>query len=431
MLLFSHIKSLSTSFRAQSKSTFLFQNHLPTYSINNSGDAIKGKLMSDKTYVKCAISNILREGDYTCTIEVGSNKVKVNLILDTGSSVLAIHSHKYDPSKDSYAELTKLAQSISYNSGAWSGAIIKTNIQITASKAQLDSAPIAVVDSTQGDMFGEADGILGLAYQNLDTAYLMPEQTWPQSSTPEQLTKGIKKTITPFFTQLIKQNDIANKFAFVTQRSRISHALDDPKSDPLNWGYFIMGECEQCTDLYQGEFKSIKVVHDKFYNTNLLSIQVSNTKPISIPAIEWSQQTNSNSIVDSGTNSILLAPEVFQALVTEISSNNALNKGSALSLGVAMMNELDINTWPDLTFTFEGPEGETPLTLKPDTYWQENNPAAGVAKCVLKSTGGPDVNILGLPLLNNHFTIFDRSADDGLGVIRFAALTNNAKVNKI
>ena len=194
-----------------------------------------------------------------------------------------------------------------------------------------------------------------------------------------------------------------------------------------------MGACEQCTDLYQGEFKSIKVVHDKFYNTNLLSIQVGNTKPIKIPSIEWSQQTFSNSILDSGTNSILLSPEVFQALVTKISSSNSAEKGSALSLGVAMMYELDIKNWPDLTFTFEGPEGETSLTLKPNTYWQENNPAAGVAKCVLKSTGGPDVNILGLPLLNKHFTIFDRSADDGLGEIRFAELAYNAntQVNKI
>lgn len=390
--------------------------------------------MSDKTFIKCTITNTLREGDYTCVMEVGSGTVKVNLILDTGSSVLAVHSHKYNPSNDSHAEFTHLAQSISYNSGAWSGAIIKTSLKIASSKkAQLDSAPIAAVDSTEGDMFGEADGILGLAYQSLDTAYLMPEQTWPQSNTPKPLTKGVKTTITPFYTQLIKQNSLENKFAFVTQRSRISHVLDDPKSDPLNSGYFIMGACEQCTDLYQGEFKSVKVVHDKFYNTNLLSVQVGNTKPINIPSVEWSQQTSSNSIVDSGTNSILLSPEVFQALVTKISSSNSAEKGSTLSLGVAMMNELDIKSWPDLTFTFEGPEEETSLILTPETYWQENNPAAGVAKCVLKSTGGPTVNILGLPLLNNHFTIFDRSASDGLGLIRFAALPNNAsaKVNKL
>ena len=180
--------------------------------------------MSDKTYVKCAISNILREGDYTCAMEVGSDKTKVNLILDTGSSVLAVHSHKYNPSNDSLAEFTKLAQSIVYNSGAWSGAIIKTSLQIATSETRLNSAPVALVDTTEGDMFGEADGILGLAYQSLDTAYLMPEQTWPQSSTPEQLAKGIKTTITPFYTQLIKQKTLENKFALVTQRSRISHA---------------------------------------------------------------------------------------------------------------------------------------------------------------------------------------------------------------
>lgn len=382
--------------------------------------------MSIKGVVKLPISNILRDGDYTCVMEVGANNVNVNLILDTGSSVFAIHSDRYNPTKDSDAKLTKLAQTITYHSGSWSGAVINTRIQPDKNhpQASLKSVPLSVVYAEQDNIFGNADGILGLAYQTLDNAVLMPETTWPQHYTKEQLAKGETHSITPYFTQLETENSIANKFAFVTQRSRISYASKDPKTDPLNWGYFIMGECEQCTDLYSSHFETINVLHDKFYNTHLKSIQLGDASPIKIPPMAWSNQPNSNSIIDSGTNSILLSPDIFEKVVLSLPSHNNQNWGSTLQLGVAMMNEIDIKSWPTLTFLFDGPDGDVSLMVKPETYWQENNPAAGIAKCVLKSTQGPEMNILGLPLFNNYFTLFDRSAGNGLGVIRFATLSN-------
>jgi hypothetical protein len=44
------------------------------------------------------ITNMYMNGDYTGQIFVGPSQVPRNVILDTGSSALALDGHKYQPS---------------------------------------------------------------------------------------------------------------------------------------------------------------------------------------------------------------------------------------------------------------------------------------------------------------------------------------------
>jgi hypothetical protein len=63
-----------------------------------------------------------------------------------------------------------------------------------------------------------------------------------------------------------------------------------------------------------------------------------------------------------------------------------------------------------------------PLTVAPQTYWQADSPAPGQAS--FRITGPlseANQSNLGLPLLNNYFTVFDRSAG-AQGVIRLAPI---------
>jgi hypothetical protein len=62
--------------------------------------------------------------------------------------------------------------------------------------------------------------------------------------------------------------------------------------------------------------------------------------------------------------------------------------------------------------------------VTPETYWQTNAPKPGYATAVLFGDNGQGggQSILGLPLMNNYFTIFDRSVDKGLGAISFAPI---------
>ena len=79
--------------------------------------------------------------------------------------------------------------------------------------------------------------------------------------------------------------------------------------------------------------------------------------------------------------------------------------------------------WPNITFTLQGPNGDVSLTVTPSSYWQVDFPAPGQAFAVIggQQSGGPNQSILGLPLMNGYYTVFDRSTDAN-GVIQFAPI---------
>ena len=86
------------------------------------------------------------------------------------------------------------------------------------------------------------------------------------------------------------------------------------------------------------------------------------------------------------------------------------------------MNALDLNLWPDLIFTFIG-ENEEPVELicPPTHYWQINTPSKGKAcfKVLSQLPNWPNQSIIGLPLITNYYTVFDRGVEN-TGVIKFA-----------
>jgi hypothetical protein len=90
------------------------------------------------------------------------------------------------------------------------------------------------------------------------------------------------------------------------------------------------------------------------------------------------------------------------------------------------MSKLNLASWPTLTFVLEGALGsDVTLQVAPQTYWQTNSPKAGYATLVLYTGDSP--SILGLPLMNNYFTVFDRSVDKGLGVVGFATINTTSR----
>ena len=64
------------------------------------------------------ITNVYMAGDYTGRILVGPEQRPMNVILDTGSSALALDGHKYRPDLTRGDKSTDLAQTDSYGEGA-------------------------------------------------------------------------------------------------------------------------------------------------------------------------------------------------------------------------------------------------------------------------------------------------------------------------
>jgi hypothetical protein len=401
--------------------------------------------------VRIPISNVYAEGDYTAQLNIGSQNVAVNLIMDTGSSTLAVKQGKYKAAADKHLKPSAYAQDVTYGTGGWAGPVVTTTITMGTAKSTvtLQNSPMAIADDQQPSNFGAADGILGLAYNALNNAYNLsnylhqrevnPAVTFPwpfPTSTSSALlaqlqqlfSKMPQEDIPPYFTEIESKGITANKFAFYTLRSVPSMSTDNPAQNPLNQGIFVLGGGDEGNeaDLYNGDtFLSVDVVDDAWYNTNLKAVQVDGSHPVNVPALptQYAQSMISNSIVDSGTNSLAVSKQVLTAILQGLHKANPqfvqlIEKAARQGIAASALN---LNEWPNINFTLAGENGQdVTLTCSPQTYWQVDAPAAGQAMFQINDMGQVQ-SILGLPLLNNYFTVFDRSLDS-YGAVRFAPI---------
>jgi hypothetical protein len=365
------------------------------------------------------ITNIYADGDYTGLIMVGPNSQPMNVLLDTGSSALALDAKKYQP--NAADKTTDLAQTDSYGDGSsWTGAVITTELSIGtgATAIDLSGGNAAIAYTASSDMFGATDGILGLAYAPLDDAFTMPGDTWTNKYTAVQVRAGKAGTIKPYLTQLADAGVVSDKISFLTRRSFV-HVGGGDANDPLNQGVMVVGGGEESTDLYTGAFQVVSVLADEWYNTNLKSVTVGNTDPV-VARIDGPQGMPSNSIVDSGTNSLNLGPQMLQAVISKFTAaQQALLNTSIVNGKLVSAADLNLASWPTLTFVLQGDAGDVSLQVAPSDYWQVNTQNVGAAMAAI-TQGDPGLAILGLPLMNGYFTIFDGEADGGRGVIKFA-----------
>jgi hypothetical protein len=128
----------------------------------------------------------------------------------------------------------------------------------------------------------------------------------------------------------------------------------------------------------------------------------------------------SNSIIDSGTNSLNLSSQLLKAILSKFTTaQQALLNKSIQDQQLVSVADLNLADWPTLTFVLEGDTGDVTLDVVPANYWQVNTQNVGAALAAI-TPGQAGLAILGLPLMNGYFTIFDGEADSGKGVVRFA-----------
>lgn len=382
------------------------------------------------TIVKMPISNLLLGSDYTGEILVGASQRKMNVILDTGSSTLAINGQDFNPTADKGTTTTNIAQDVQYGSGSWVGAVVRTSVGLP-SAVSLKKVNLAVTYQESANMFGKAQGIWGLAYEKLNNSYLMPANTWKHKYDADRMVTGKEADLDPYFGQLEEAGIVANKFAFYTKRSIISAGTGNPSTDPLNQGVFVIGGGEEEEQFYIGKFTQVAVLDDIYYNTNLLSVQVGEQQPIPVPPLPAGSPDPSNSIVDSGTNSLVIDQTLFDGILASFGAINAefpaILQNYALSAGQGVdQTQIDLSAWPDLTLSIQGADG-SPVTLivTPGNYWQFDAGQQGLAVANIFGDGGQmgGMSILGLALFNEYYTVFDRTLAGGRGVISFAERT--------
>ena len=365
--------------------------------------------------MRISISNLLCGGDYSAVFYLGRKKTPVNLLLDTGSSTPAI---KLTDLETAGGTATDYASHLAYGSlpRGFNGPVINSSLACGQGSDQLtlNNINIVAIPPSAGNPFGKADGILGLAYKQLNQSFDLGINSFEYLfNGTGQPTKEQSVDLPTYFTELEQQGIAANRFSLYTLRSMPHVGNSDPSKDPLNRGYIILGEDERAGDLYHGDFATVKVVDDVYYNVNLINIAVGDST-IEVPATY--SGTPSNSIVDSGTNSIALPKDLYNQVFAAFQA-----LGSEYADAISSQSISSLQGWPDIVLTLEGTAGNVSLSMTPDTYWQLNTSPSGGAVFNVRPFGSPPA-ILGLPLLNNYYTVFDRSADQGLGVIKFAPI---------
>jgi hypothetical protein len=367
------------------------------------------------------ITNIYADGDYTGRVLIGRDQRPMNLLLDSGSSALAVDGRKYRVDAAKGDRTTRLAQYSSYSDGShWAGGVIKTTVAIGEPESRIVAQGINTAiayDSSRG-MFGKTDGILGLAYAPLDEAYKMPKDTAAHHYAVTSIREGKPNAVAPYMTELSHHGVTADIFSFLTRRSEI-HRSRDVAADKLNQGWMILGGGAERRELYTGKFQTVKVMADEWYCTSLKAIIVGDTPPLAVH-LRPAKGNPSNSIVDSGTNSLDIGPLLLSAVISRFKpAQQAQLNASIHARRHIPISELKLRAWPELAFILEGESKDVTLRVAPQDYWQVNAPKPGFAKAAI-TIGDPGFTILGLPLMNGYFTVFDGEAAGGRGVIRFA-----------
>jgi hypothetical protein len=213
------------------------------------------------------ITNVLSGNDYSAQLAIGSKGAVANVLLDTGSSTLAIEPAAYSGAGDTDLKATTLIQLITYGTGGWAGPVVTTTATFGtgADQIALPKCPIAITSVQEKGNFQGVSGIMGLAYNGLNDAFdfktyltghgKTSAYPWPFGKAWKTFIAGFKTLLQnagaahvelkPYFDQVEEGGVVANKFAFYTLRSWVSMrrgaAAAAVKADPLNKGYFILG----------------------------------------------------------------------------------------------------------------------------------------------------------------------------------------------
>ena len=398
------------------------------------------------------------QGGYTVAMEFGDQRCPANLVLDTGSSSLARLPRGYDPARDPALRATVYAQEVNYGAGAWAGPVLSSALGFGHGhhRRRIDDALFALIE-TEGSPFRGADGILGLAYRELDPAYdvsellrqrgVDPALTWPwpfpaghgldPKAFRDLLGRQPRTMLTPAFSALAQEGVVRDRFALLACRA-IVHVLDDRASpqalaaDPLNRGALVLGGGPEHQHLYRGGFHDVRVLHDLYYNANLRAVRVGDQDPIPVPPLDGSDLPTrySNALLDSGSSFLVLEASTYAAVLAALGRHDArfpelvARSQAALQKDQGLPNHaIDPRHWPDLHLHLEAPDGrDTVLRIEASHYWPHNALHAGQTICLLMAQlpHFPKQSILGLPLFAGRYAVFDRRAGGGLGTVRLA-----------
>lgn len=241
------------------------------------------------------IGNLLgRPGEgYYVQVEIGTPSQKLNVLIDTGSSNLAVackpqtELHTYfQPEKSSTYQNVGKSVNVPYTIGSWSGELGEDVIKISTLLGPTVRANIACINKAEQFFINNSDwqGILGLGYADIAR---------PDSS------------VEPLFDTMVKNRMARNVFS--VQLCGLGYFSPNPNNTV--GGSLIFGGSSP--ELYTGELFSTPVNKEWYYEVIIVDIEVAGSSL----DMDCKEYNFGKTIVDTGTTNLRLPYRVFNKLV--------------------------------------------------------------------------------------------------------------------
>ncbi|KAH8689322.1 aspartic protease [Talaromyces proteolyticus] len=300
---------------------------------------------------------------YFTNITIGTPPQSFNVVLDTGSSNLwvparsctsaacLVHS-RYDSSASTTYKKNGTAFNIVYGSGSLSGFVSQDVVSIGDITIAGQDFAEATSEPGIAFVFGQFDGILGLAYDSISVDQIVP----------------------PFYNMISQGLVDEPVFAFYL-------------SDTDAGSEVVFGGIDH--DHYEGGISYLPLINETYWEVGIESI---------ILGSDVTKLDNYGAVIDTGTSLIAMPSDLAAAF------NQKIGATQLLSTGEYTINCANRNSLPDLTFNLGGIN----FTLSPTEYILDN---AGECISVIEGVNLPasigNIIILGDAFIRSYYSIFD------------------------
>lgn len=339
-----------------------------TYDFNIKGDSLNG---------------------YYISTFIGTPPQHINMLIDTGSSNLAVACISQESGNARYFVYNESLSfhpsnvdvNLHYIEGGWSGILALDVFDPCVEGGCTVICNISCMTTINNifDSTSEFQGILGLAYSSI--------------AVPDSMTR-------PFFDVFSAEKKIRNIFSLLLCGPYFSSKTRTTSCGKFHVGYHSYD--------YIGEIMYTPILHEWYYEVTLTDFSI-NGKSISVTCEEFNKH---KTIIDSGTTDLNVPPVLFKWLISEIRYNVNRSFVNEFWLNETVMctydKSMNMSIFPNLSLSFYHSNNSSfSLRISPELYML---PFSNFnANCAKLAIGVSDFGtVIGSSILKGFYVVFDR-----------------------